>query len=119
MPEFPCFFRPLIGYSYSHGGGNMVRKQIPGGSSRVSMSYLKNKILFDVQFVIATPAEMQIFNDWFFNTVAQGTEKFKMNLKPTGLFEECICIIVPGSVNVSSNKPFNVSFSIEVEGIQS
>lgn len=117
LPAFPSFLRPLATYSYNLSGANLVRTQVAGGSSRATVNYCTEKVVFNVSFVIGDWEQMQIWNDWYFNIVEQGTRKFSMKLNASGTFDEHVCIIVPGSITVTGNQPFNISMQVEAEKI--
>lgn len=117
LPLFPSFLRPQVGYSYSHTGQNIISNNVAGGSSRITLDYCQEKVPFNLSFVLKTPSEIQIFNDWYFNIVCQGTRKFQISLNATGAFEDFVCIIVPGTLNVSGNRPFSVTMTVEAEKI--
>ncbi len=117
LPIFPTFLRPQVGYSYSLTGQNLIRTNVAGGSSRAAVNYCTEKVPFDVSFVVPDFEQMQIWNDWYFNIVNQGTSKFKMSLNATGPFEDHVCLIIPGSIQVTGNKPFNISMQVEAEEI--
>lgn len=116
--EFPTFFRPLVNYNYSFSGQNLVRTNVSGGSSRATVNYCQEKVVFNVQFIAHSYEQMQIWNDWYFNISEQGTRKFSMMLNATGPVEEHVCIIVPGSITVTGNTPFQISMQIEAEQVQ-
>lgn len=120
LPEFPSFLRPMSSYSYNHSGQNLIYTNVSGGSSRASVDYCTEKVIFDVSFIMKSYYEMQVFNDFYFNTTFQGTRKFNMKLRPTGPLEDHVCLIVPGSLSVTGggfNAPFLVTMQIEAERI--
>lgn len=118
---FPEGLRPLAAFSYSHSGNNIAQSDIAGGMSRNTLRYCKQSVFFDITVVMKTRYEMQVFNDFYFNVIEQGTRKFIMKLRPTGPLEEHVCQISPGSISVtggsSTAAPYTVTMTVEAEEI--
>lgn len=118
-PSFPAFLRPQITYSYNHSGENLIGQKVSGGVSSASRMYHQEKVIFNVSFVCKTIDEMIEFNRWYFNDAIQGSKKFYMDLNASGVKETCVCLIIPGTLNVVQGIVYTVTMQIESEKIYS
>ena len=121
LQRFPDFIRPRVGYNYNHSGRNLRQTTISGGLNRIQQMYCTQSVIFNIEFNLVNYRQMEIFNDFFYNVIAQGSLKFIMKLKPVRDIEEHVCQIVPGSVNVTGNGgsvPFTVTMQVEAEEIK-
>lgn len=115
--SFPNWIKPVTSrsYGFSYDGANMNYAEGLGGISRANLKFYQNKVVFNVVFVINNGIEMQGWNDWYFNKSSQGTAKFTMSLDSGSGILDHLCIIVPGSYNVTGDFPWTITCSIEAE----
>lgn len=114
---WPDIFRPLMNYSYSYTGDNIIMNDLPGGSPRMTLNYGTSSVPINMEVVFKSWIEMQIWNDFYFNVICQGTRKFSIRLNLTGPEENFVCQIMPGSVTVTGNNPFRISMTLRAEQI--
>ena len=117
--SWPNWIKPVTSksYGYSYDGANMNNAEGLGGLSRANLKYYQNKVQFSCVFLVNNGAQMQAFNDWYFNRSNQGTTKFTMDLDSGNGLEEHTCIIVPGSFSVTGDFPWTITCTIEAEKV--
>ena len=113
--DFPSFIRPTAGYSWGYVATNKINTPVAGGMPHVALDYVRQSVPFDLSFTCRTWNQMAAYNDWFFNISQQGTKKFNISLNTGDGQRDYVGVIIPGTHNITGNKPFTITCVIEVE----
>jgi len=117
MANFPTLLKPVVSQGYSFGAANNVLIQpVAGGLPLMILDYKTAAVAFDVSLIL-TPLRMQVWQDFYYSTIASGTASFNMNLDSGNGIESHVCKINPETVNHNSDNTqfYIVTFTVIAE----
>lgn len=117
MAAFPTGLRPSLTQSYGFGQpDNIITQQVQGGAPLQMLNFRTGPVPFNVGMVLS-PLRLQVFQDFYFNKINSGTDKFTMTLDSGNGLEEHNVFITPGSVTFNGDRApiWSVSFTVLAE----
>ena len=116
-PAFPAAIKPIVSQGYSFNTpSNVIELSVAGGLPLMIREFKTAAVAFNVVLIL-NPLRLQVWSDFYFSKIASGSGKFTMNLEAGNGIEECICSLIPSTVQQSSNDQliWTIAFTVLAE----
>jgi hypothetical protein len=116
MADFPSGLKPSVNQGYSLSSAeNVLSQDVQGGPSLMMLDYATGPTPFNIGLVL-TPAELQTFQEFYFNDINSGALPFDMNLDAGLGIASHRVVINNNSLNIDGSRApmWTASFSVKL-----